>query len=332
MRRRDLAIGLLLAATTQSSGAQEPAKQHRIAIIRPAGPTALISATGISFYQAFFKELRSLGDVEGQNLTVERFSGEGRPERFSDLAREVVARNPEVIVVVSDDIARAVRAADGAMPIVLVTGGDLIQKEFATSLARPGGSITGVTVQQAGGETDGKRLQLLKEAVPSVSKVAYLDLRAYWGGEAQTLRKYGQQLQITLTGMLLRESNPTEVQRVFAQLEQDRPDAVMVHCRADLTAHHQLIVELASKNRLPAIYCYRDYAEAGGLMAYGGDIGEVGRRAAEEVHEILGGAKPGDIPFYQPTRYEFVINLKTAKDLGLTIPPALLATADEVIE
>jgi putative ABC transport system substrate-binding protein len=316
MRRRELTIGLLLAAATQSSWAQGTTKQHRIAIVRPAGSVALISETGIHFYKEFFKELRRLGDVEGQNLTVERFSGEGRPERFSDLAREVVNRDPDVIVVSSDDIARAVHAANGAMPIVLVTGGDLIQAGLATSLGGPGGSITGVTVQQAGSEMDGKRLQLLKEAVPSVSKVAYLDLRAYWQGEARTLREHGQELQITLTGMLLQDSAPTEIQRVFAELAQDRPDAVMVHPRADLTAYHQLIVELVNNSRLPAMYPWRDYAEAGGLMAYGGDLGEVGRHAADEVHEILNGANPGGI----------------AKALGLTIPPTLLALADEVID
>jgi putative tryptophan/tyrosine transport system substrate-binding protein len=237
-----------------------------------------------------------------------------------------------VIVVSSDDIAGAVHAANGAMPIVLVTGGDLIQAGFATSLARRGGSITGVTVQQAGSEMEGKRLQLLKEALPSVSKIAYLDLRAYWQGEAQTLREHGQELQVTLTGMLLQDSARTEIQRVFAELAQDRPDAVMVHPKADLTAYHQLIVELVNNSRLPAMYPWRDYAEAGGLMAYGGDLGEVGRHTADEVHEILGGAKPGDIPIYQPAKYELVINLKAAKALGLTIPPSLLALADEVIE
>ena len=128
------------------------------------------------------------------------------------------------------------------------------------------------------------------------------------------------------------ESTPSEFQRVFAEIEHDRPDAIMVHGRADLTAYHQLIVELANKSRLPAMYPWRDYAEAGGLMAYGGDLGEVGRRMADEVHEILNGAKPGDIPIYQPTKYELVINLKTAKSLDLTFPPALLAAADEVIE
>jgi putative ABC transport system substrate-binding protein len=331
MRRRDFTIGLLLAGAARSVPAQERAKQHRIAIVRPAGSVSLISDTGISFYQSFFEELRRLGDIEGQNLTVERYSGEGRPEGFADIAREVVNGKPDVIVVSSDAIAQAAHAAGGTIPIVWITGGDPTRAGLVTSLARPGGAITGVTVGE-GNELDGKRLQILKEAVPSASKVAYLDLRTYWEGDAQSLREPSRQLQISVVGMLLQQSAPTEVQRVFAEIAQDRPDAIMVHGRADLTAHHQLIVQLANRNRLPAMYPWRDYAEVGGLMAYGGDLSEVGRRTADDVHEILNGTKPGDIPIYQPTKYELVINLKTAKALGLTIPPALLAVADEVIE
>jgi putative tryptophan/tyrosine transport system substrate-binding protein len=331
MRRRDLTAGLLLAAAAPSLRAQETAKQHRIAIVRPAGPTALISDTGIRFYRAFFEELRRLGDIEGQNLTVERYSGEGRPEGFVGLAREVVNRNPDVIVVANDAIAQAAHAANDTIPIVWITGGDPIRTALATSLARPGGGITGVTVEE-GSEIGGKRLQIVKEAVPSASRVAYLDVRKYWEGDARSYREPSAQLQISMVGMLLQESNPAEVQRVFAEVAQDRPDAIIVNGRADLTAHHQLIIELANKSRLPAMYAWRDYVEAGGLMAYGADLGELGRRAANDVHEILKGAKPGDIPIYQPTKYELVINLKTAKSLDLTFPPALLAAADEVIE
>jgi putative tryptophan/tyrosine transport system substrate-binding protein len=329
MRRRDFTVGLLLASAT-GVRAQERPNQHRIAIVRPAGSVALISDTGIRTYRAFFEELRRLGDVEGENLTVERYSGGGRPEGFAGLAREVVNRKPDVIVVSSDFIAQAAREATSTIPIVWV-GGDPIQAGLVTSLARPGGNITGVTVF-AGNGIDGKRLQVLKDALPSASRVAYLDLRIYWEGDERSLREPGRQLQISVVGVPLEESTPSEFQRVFAEIEHDRPDAIMVHGRADLTAYHQLIVELANKSRLPAMYPWRDYAEAGGLMAYGGDLAEVGRRMADEVHEILSGAMPGDIPIYQPTKYELVINQKTAKALGLTLPPSLLALADEVIE
>jgi putative ABC transport system substrate-binding protein len=330
MRRRDFSIGLLLAAM-QSSWAQEPAKQHRIAIIRAGGSTTHISDTSpYSFYKELFKELQRLGDVEGQNLTVERYSGEGRPEGFADLAREVVNGQPDLVVAIGPPIAQAVRAASDTIPIVLA-GGDPIRAGLATSLAHPGGNITGVT-NDVGPEIWGKRLQILKEAVPSVSKVSLLDLRAYWQYDVAPLREPGQQLQISLVGMLLEESTPAELRRVFGEIARDRPDAIMVGGEAQLTGQHPLIVELVDKSRLPALYPWREYVEAGGLMAYGADLGEGGRRTADDVHEILNGAKPGDIPIYRPTKFELVVNLNAAKALGLTIPPALLAVADEVIE
>ena len=330
MRRRDFTVGLLLATAIRAVPAQELAKQHRIAIVRPAGPITLISDTGIRSYRAFFEELRRLGDVEGQNLIVERYSGQGRPEGFAELAREVIDQKPDVIVVSSDAIARAARAADDTIPIVW-TGGDPVRAGLVKSLARPGGNITGVTVT-AGNEIYGKSLQLLKQAVPSASKVAFLDMGANWDSTLQSLREASRELKMSVVGVLIRESTSNEIRRVFAELAQDRPDAIMVHGSAEFTAYHQLIVELANANRLPAMYAWRDYAEAGGLMAYGGDLAEVGRRMADDVHEILRGAKPGDIPIYQPTKFEFVINLKAAKSLGLNIPSTLLAAADEVIE
>jgi len=211
------------------------------------------------------------------------------------------------------------------------TSGDPIRAGLVTSLAHPGGNMTGVNVQ-VDFQIWGKRLQILKEAVPSISKVAYLDLRTYWQYDMEPLREPSQQLQISLVGMLLEESTPAEFRRVFAELAQDRPDAIMEGSDAALTAHLPLIVELVNKSRLPAIYAARDHAEAGGLMAYGADLGEVAQRMANDVHEILNGTQPGDIPIYRPTKFELVINLNAAKALGLTIPPALLATADEVIE
>ena len=287
-------IGLLLAAARQSVGAQEPPGQHRIAIVIPAGAVPIISESssdplGRRFYQSFFEELRRLGDVEGQNLVIERYSGEGRPEGFADLAREVIGRNPDVIVAQTDPVALAVRAATGAIPIVWV-GVNAVELGLVTNLARPGGNITGVSLYDA--EIYAKRLQILKEAAPSASKVVFL-----------TPRRASQ-----------------------------RPDAIMVSDIGDLFPYRQLIVELIDKSRLPAIYGNREYVEAGGLMAYGVDTGEAGRRIADDVHEILNGTKPGDIPVYKSTKFEFVINLQAAEAIGLTIPPPILARADEVIE
>jgi putative ABC transport system substrate-binding protein len=204
-----------------------------------------------------------------------------------------------------------------------------------TSLAHPAGNITGVSLFD--NETQAKRLQILKDALPSVSKVAYLTPRRAWeraGGQAlqRALQEVGRRLELSVTPMLLEESTPSEYQRVFAEIAAERPDAIIVSDIGDLVPYRQFIVELAGNSRLPAIYPYREYVEAGGLMAYGIDLGELGRRMADDVHEILNGTKPGDIPIYQATRFQFMINLAAAKSLGLTLPPSLLARADEVID
>ena len=329
MRRRDFTTGLLIAAAARTVRAQEPAKQHRIAIVE-ASSVASIDDPGSRLWQPFWKELRRLGDVEGQNLAVERYSVEGRPESDIDLAREVVNRNPEVIVAVTDHIARAVQAAAGTTPIVWI-GGDPIEAGLATSLARPGGKITGVDVY-AGDEIWGKLLQILKEAVPSASKVAFLAMAGTLGSQLQVLQEAGQRLQTSLILMQIEDSTPSEYQRVFADIARERPAAIIVHARGELLRSRQLIVELVEKSRLPAIYPWREYVEAGGLMAYASDLSELGRRMADDLHEILNGANPGDIPIYLPTKYELVINLNAAKAIDLTLPPTLLATADEVIE
>jgi putative ABC transport system substrate-binding protein len=329
----------LLAAAPRTVRAQERAKQHRIAIVIPAGAVTVISETSSDalsrrLYQPFFEELRRLGDVEGRNLIVERYSGEGRPESFPDLAREVAGRNPDVIVAISNPVALAIRAATATIPIEWIGVGP-IEAGLVTSLAHPGGNITGVSLFDA--ETYAKRLQILKDIIPSASKVAYLTPAKAWentGGQAlqRTLQQVGRQLELSVFPMLLQESIASEYQRVFAEAAQEHPDALIVNDIADHFPYRQLIVELAEKSRLPAIYGYREYVEAGGLIAYGADFGELDRRMADDVHQILNGTKPGDIPIYQSTKFQFVINLKAAKAIGLTLPPLLLARADEVIE
>jgi len=329
MRRRDFTIGVLLATAVGAAQAQEPAKHHRIAVIA-AGPVARIRDPGVRPFRAFFEELRRLGDVEGQNLTIDGYSGGGHPEAYADVAREVVSRNPDVIVASTDPIARAVRAAAGTTPIVWI-GGDPIQAGFARSFAHPGGNITGVTTY-AGAEIWGKRLQILKEAVPAASKAAYLTMRISQAPEGQQLLEAGRRLQMSVIELPLDEATATAIERAFSEIVQRQSDAMIVNSIGILLPYRQLIVELAAKSRLPAIYPWRDYVEAGGLMAYASDDRELWRRIAEDVHEVLNGAKPGDIPIYQPTKFELVVNLKTADVLGLTLPATLLGRADEVIE
>jgi putative ABC transport system substrate-binding protein len=339
VRRGDFTIGLLLASGTQTVRAQERGKRRRIAIVILAGAVAIISEMSSDplrrrFYQSFFAELRRLGDVEGQNLTIERYSGEGRPEGDADLAREVVGRGPDVIVAQTNPVALAVRAATATIPIVWI-GVEAVGVGLVTNLAHPGGNITGVSLYDA--EIYAKRLQILTEAVPSASRVAWLSMRRAWEGDygkafEPAYQEASRRLQISPIPMLLQESAPSEYHRVFAAITRDRPDAIAVSDIGDLFPYRQLIAELIEKSRLAAIYGNHEYVEAGGLMAYGVDTGEVGRRMAHDVNEILNGTKPGDIPIYQSTKFELVINLMTAAALGLTMPPAILARADEVIE
>jgi putative ABC transport system substrate-binding protein len=333
MRRRDFTMGLLLAAVAPAVRAQEPAKQHRIAIVISTGPVARVYDPTSHAFQASWQELHRLGDAEGQNLIVDLYSGEGRPAGFADLARRVVKKNPEVIVAIAGPIMSAISAATETIPIV--ASGTYTGSGVMPSLARPAGNMTGVRVEEP--EIFGKRLQILKEAVPSASKVAYLDIRTNWDSAfgkqtREELRKASQILEVSLTDMLVEESTASEYQRVFHEIAPHPPDAIIVSSTSELFPYRKLIVDLAEKSRLPAIYPFRDYVEAGGLMAYETDLTELFRRMANDVHEILNGAKPGDIPIYQPTKFRFLINLKATKTLGLTLPPSLLGRADEVIE
>ena len=334
MKRREFItlLGSAAAAWPLAARAQQAAKQQRIAIFHPAIPTTqLTEAGGGSAWRAFFGELRRLGYVEGENLIIERYSAEGHHERYSDLIREIVTRKPDVIVTGTNPVVIAFKAATSTIPVVAFLL-DPLKAGLVTSLARPGGNLTGITLD-AGIEIWGKRLQMLKEAIPSTTTAAFLGMRDGWeGSSGEVLRAAGAELGISLVFMLPQKGNSSEIERVFAVMEQQRPDAVLVSGEGDLYAHRQLIAELAEKNRLPVMCPYRDYVEAGGLMAYAVDLAELLRRMADDVHQILKGAKPGDIPIYQPIKFELLINLKTVNALGLVLPPALLARADEVIE
>jgi len=333
MRRREFItlLGGGLAPWPLAARAQ-PATQRRIAIFHPAIPTTLLTETGGgTAWRAFFGELRRLGYVEGENLIIERYSAEGHHERYADLAREIVTRNPDVIVTGTNPVVIAFKAATSTIPVVAFML-DPLHAGLVTSLGRPGGNLTGITLD-AGIEIWGKRLQMLKEAVPSTAKAVFLGMREGWEGTSgQVLRNAGAQLGISLDFVLPEKGTPAEIERIFAAIEQQRPDAVLVSGEGDLYANRQLIAELAAKKRLPTMCPYRDYVEAGALMGYAVDLAELLRRMADDVHQILKGAKPGDIPIYQPTKFELLINLKTAKALALSLPPALLASAHQVIE
>jgi putative tryptophan/tyrosine transport system substrate-binding protein len=334
MNRRDIItlIGGAAASWPLATRAQQSARQQRMAMFHPAIPPALLTETGGgSAWRAFFGELRRLGYGEGENLIIDRYSAEGRHERYAEVAREIVSRNPDVIVTGTNPVVTVFKAATSTIPVVAFML-DPLQAGLITNLNRPGGNLTGITLD-AGIEIWGKRLEILKEAIPSTTKAVFLGMRGGWEGTSgQVLQDAASQLGISLVFIFPQEGKPAEIERIFAAIEEQRPDAVLVSGEGDLYANRQLIAELAQKKRLPTICPYRDYVEAGALMGYALDLPELFRRMADDVHKILKGAKPGDIPIYQATKFELLINLKTARAFALTLPPTLLARADEVIE
>jgi putative tryptophan/tyrosine transport system substrate-binding protein len=332
MRRRDFIFGSLAIAAMGSARAEQRGKVYRIAIVHPSYPVASLTETSFSpGIRAIFTELRRLGYIEGKNLVIERYSGEGRAAHYPDLAREVVAHNPDLITTIGDDLVLDFKATTTIIPIVGVFLAP-IENGIVSSLARPGGNITGITAQ-IGLEVWGKRIQLLRQVVPQISKLGAIESTAIRDRWQAVEREDAQRTGITWVGPTLNHPiDETEYRRVFAALVEDRADAIVVTQELENITNRKLIAELAEKNRLPAIYALKVFVEAGGLMSYGSDQSQYGLSTAYIADQILKGAKPGDIPIMQPTKFELVINLKAAKVLGLTVPPELLATADEVIE
>jgi len=334
MRRRDFIKVIAGSAVVWplAAQAQKSPEMHRLAIVHPSNPVAELTETGNRGYVAFFKELRQLGYVEGQNIAVERFSGEGRTEHYAELASKVVGRNPDLILTHTSRLVLNFKAATTTIPIVGLMA-DPVRFGIVESLARPGGNITGVSTD-AGQEIWGKRLDLLREVVPGTSKVGYLASRWNWESPIAiaALQEAAERLGISLIGPPLEGTEEQEYRRVFEALTRSHPDALIVSDSAENLTYRRIITELAATSGLPALYPYREQATAGGLMAYAPDLLDLYRRAANNVRDILNGAKPSDIPVYLASKFELVINLKTAKMLGLPISPSLLARADEVVE
>jgi putative tryptophan/tyrosine transport system substrate-binding protein len=330
MRRRNflcVLCGAVVATTPHFARAQQASKPYRIAVVSPSTPVALMSETGSAHYRAFFERLRQLGYVEGQNLAVARYSAEGREDHFAELVAEVVHAKPDVIFVVSVRLTLDFKAATDTIPVVASVA-DPVAYGIVPNLARPGGNITGVSADD-GIEIWAKRLELLREMIPAASRVAFLVSRRLWEAQARAvLREAAQRMKISLLGPPLDAPlQEAEYRRVFAAMEQEGADALIVNDQNENTTNRQVIVGLAAKARLPAIYPYSYFTDVGGLMAYGVDPQGMARHAADQVDLILKGTKPGEIPFYLPTKYELVINLKTAKALGITVPPSLLIAA-----
>jgi putative ABC transport system substrate-binding protein len=280
--------------------------------------------------EAFREGLRELGYSEGQNLTVEWRLAEGAPERFPALAAELVALDVDVIVAPTTLAAAAARQATATIPIVFAAAADPVGSGLVTTLARPGGNVTGLSTQNV--RTAGKRLELLKETVPRLARLGYL----FDAGDpsnvlaAREVHEAAQALGLTLQPLEVRGAD--EFEGAFETATREGVEALAVSTGPLLAAHRTGILALAARARLPAMYSQRDFVVAGGLMAYAADFGDLYRRAAGYVDKILKGARPADLPVDQATRFDFVINLKTAQTLDLTIPPHVLAQSTEVLQ
>jgi putative ABC transport system substrate-binding protein len=275
--------------------------------------------------------LRELGWVDGKNIVIEYRWAEGRADRLPDLAAELVRLKVDVIFAANTSVALAAKNATGTIPIVMATGGDPVGLGLVASLARPGGNVTGLSFS-VGMETVGKGLELLKETVPKVRRVAVLSNPAN-PSHALAIKNVSDAARaVRMQLQLLEARGPNEFDNAFAAMARERAEALLVVLDPFFGIHRAQLRDLAAKNRLPAMYGSREYPEAGGLMSYGADFRHNFRRSATYVDKILKGAKPADLPIEQPTRFELVINMKTAKALGLTIPQSLLLRADQVIE
>jgi ABC-type uncharacterized transport system substrate-binding protein len=330
IRRREF-IGALGGAAAWPLGARAQAKIPRIGLISP-GRSEGPDASRVTL-NSLVTGLRELGYTEGQNITIERRFGESNADRLREIAAELVTRQVDVIVAFSTTAARPAKQATNVIPIVGMGMADPVEDELVASLARPGGNVTGTTF--LGPELVAKRLQLLSEAVPQHSRVAVLwHPRAYADGTMTGMLKEAEQAAQTL-GMHLQfvpAANPDDITSALSVITRDRVDALCVFPSPILFAEYSRIAGMAADKRLPAIYAAREGAEEGGLMSYGANLPDLARQTAVYVDKILKGGKPADLPVQQPTKFELVINLKTARALGLTISRDFLLIADEVLE
>ena len=320
--------GGLLAAPLTAEG-QQPGRIARIGYL-----AANLAVADPRTREAFLQGLRDLGYVEGRNLLIEYRDAAGKTERFPALAAELVALKVDVIVAAGGTLAAlAAKQATTTLPIVFAAVGNPVAEGLVTSLARPRGNVTGLSLVQQ--EIVGKSLELLKQAVPEVSRVALLLKPDSMPDRAKKDRLNAADVAaraLSVRLQVVEARGPEDFDRAFSDMTRVRAGALTVLATPVFDSERRRLVDLAAKNRLPTVYSYRSYVEAGGLMSYGPDLPDSFRRAATYVDKILKGAKPADLPVEQPTKFELVINLKTAKALGLTIPQSLLQRADEVIQ
>jgi putative tryptophan/tyrosine transport system substrate-binding protein len=328
MRRREFIAGLAGATAWPlvALGQQQTERVHRIGFLAN-DPAIQNSALGLSFLQG----LRENGFMDGKNILIDWRFAEGRPDLYSPLADALVRLRMYLIVTSTALATKAAKQATNAIPIVMLNVSDPVSQGIIASLAFPGGNVTGLVLDESS-EIAGKRLQLIKDAIPWISRVAFVmqSDEPYAQRELQILEHAARSLQIRMQAIAVRRSE--EFAEVFNRILHDRPDALLVDDSGLNFSNRSLIMDFAIGSHLPAIGTLKSYVEAGGLMSYGSRVTDDFRHAASYVAKILKGAMPADLPVEQPTKFELVINMKTAKALGLTIPETLLATADEVIQ
>jgi putative tryptophan/tyrosine transport system substrate-binding protein len=318
-------VAAMLLAVGVIAEAQQPGKVYRVGVLTNVPPTA--PEVG-RLWGAFQQGLREHGWIEGQNIIIEFRWTEGQVERLPSLAAELVGLKIDLLVTVSTLGARAAKQATGVIPIVMVYVGDPVEEGLVASLARPGNNVTGLTFI-VGPEVVGKYLELLKEAVPKISRVAVLFHQATPRIFLKEAQAAAQALIVKL--QLLEVRGPNDLEGAFAAMTKGSVNGLLVVPHPFTFAQARVIADLAAKRRLPAVYGFSESVEAGGLMAYEANAPDMFRRAATYVDKILKGTKPADLPVERPTKFELVINLKAAKQIGLTIPPNVLARADKVI-
>jgi putative ABC transport system substrate-binding protein len=324
VKRREFlfAVAGLSLCIIPPSDAQLPSRVYRIGYFLTRGPDAKLD-------DVFVQSLNELGYHEGKNLLIERRFGHNKAETFPGLAAELATMHLDVIVVAPNSAATAMKQAAPTTPIVMMTGADPVANGLIASLARPGGNVTGLS--NVSTEIIGKEMQLLKKTVPGLSRVAFL-------ANAQSLfkdvqfseaRAAAQALHVEL--VFVQAEDAADFERAFAAMSQARANGLVIALEALMFGERKRLAELASKHRLPAISAFREFADVGGLMAYGANLADMYRRSATYVDKILKGANPAELPVEQPLKFDMLVNLKTAKALGLTVPQSILIRADEVI-
>jgi putative ABC transport system substrate-binding protein len=330
-RRGFLAVAVVAAVPPAGLIAQVPGKVHRIAVVVRPGQRDNVSPPGeLRYWRAWREEMGRLGYVEGQKFEIDIRTAE--PAEVGQLAAELARDPPDAIFAPAQSIVALFKAAAVPMPIVTIVV-DPVGSGLASSLARPGGNITGFSLD-ASVETMKKRITLLKEVSPGMSRMAVLILRPYWEGRWNNVwREAASAVAVTVIGAPFESrADEAQIRRVFAGITGAHADGLVVTPAPENFTHRKVIAELALSARLPSLSLYRENVEVGGLMSYGPDIVDIFRRAAGYIDQILRGSNPAEMPFQQPTKFNLAVNLKTAKALGLTVPPTVLALADDVIE